>query len=841
MLLESFLQDIRIGLRVLIKEKSFCALAVFILALGICAVTTQFSIVNGVVLRGFSFPHADRQISLNFIDPTQTNAFGTQGQISAMDYEELRPNQKSFEMLAAYLSGSTVNVTAGPVPQRYTGAYVTEDFLRIIGVAPILGRDFTAADNKPGAPKTAIISHLIWQRDFASSPDVIGRAVRINGAAATIIGVMPKGFNFPTNEELWVPLFAEFPPRPRNDTRAISPAVIGLIKPGVTIDQAALEFGAFAKQFAAAYPDTNKQFATAEIETLRAAFTPNFIKNLMFGMLAICVLVLLIACINVMNMQFARATLRAKELAVRSSLGASRIRLIRQMLTESLLVAALGAVIGVAGSYWAVDFLSAVVRNLDQPPPSWITFDIDGVVLGFTVIATGVAAVVAGFVPAWMSSRANAAEALKEGGRGNTSRTINFLTRGLVIVQIMMTSFILVVSLLLAHSMRAQQTLDYGYDTEGVMTARMGLMDGEYPTPDARKVFYERLLRELGTSPEFAEVALTNRIRMTFVFSPPARTEIEGRTYPTDKDRPNVIVENISSAYFAALGIRILEGRAFTGDDLDTKQPVAIISAGFAKKFFGNESPVGRRLRTVANNGQLFGPWRTIVGVSANTRMSGPINFPNVEEFGYFLPIFAPVFGPVQTAPGAPQFCTVVVRPRGQTPASTLVSALQREVKKVNPNQPVYFVGTPKVNQAAFTAQNQIIIIMVGLFGVVAVVLASVGLYGIMSFSVNQRTQEFGVRMALGADAQRILRMVINQGAAQLVIGLGLGLGLTGALGFFGRSAIEASGQLFRTNPTDPITYFAVALLLVVVGFIATLVPARRATRVDPMIALRAE
>jgi predicted permease len=387
--------------------------------------------------------------------------------------------------------------------------------------------------------------------------------------------------------------------------------------------------------------------------------------------------------------------------------------------------------------------------------------------------------------------------------------------------------------------MRAQQNLDYGYDTEGVMTARMGLMEGEYPTADARRIFYEKLQRQLRASPEFVEVALTNRMRMTFVPSGPARTEIEGQAYPNDTDRPNVVVENVSGAYFATLGLRMLEGREFAEDDLDTKQPVAIVSSGFARKFFGHESPVGRRLRTVANNGKLFGPWRTIVGVAPNLRMTGPFNIPNVEEFGYYLPIFAPVFGPVQDAPSAPQFTTVAVRPRGQTPAGTLIAALQREVKLVNPNQPLYFVGTPKVNQAAFTAQNQIIVIMVGVFGFVAIVLASVGLYGVMSFSVNQRAQEFGVRMALGADATRILRMVLGQGFRQIGLGLGVGLGLTFLLAYSGRSQLQTF--FFQISPTDPSAYVIVGLLVAVVSLIAAVVPARRATRVDPMIALRAE
>ncbi len=837
MIIETFLHDLRIGLRVLIKERSFCALAVFILSLGICAVTTQFSVVNGVILRGFSFPNADRQMSLNFIDPTQTNAFGTQGQITAMDYEELRPIQKSFEMLAAYLQGSTVNVTAGPVPQRYTGGYVTEDFLRIIGVAPIMGRDFTAADNKPGAAKTAILSHRIWQRDFASAPDVVGRAVRINGAAATIIGVMPKGFQFPTNEEIWIPLFSEFPPRPRSDQRAIAPAVMGLIKPDVTIDQAILEFGAIAKRFAAAYPDTNKQFGTAEIKPLRAAFTPNFLKNLMLGMLAICVLVLLIACINVMNMQFARATLRAKELAIRSSLGATRIRLIRQMLTESLIIAALGAVIGVGASYWAVDFLTAVTRNLDNPPPSWITLDIDVTVLSFTVAATMVAAVVSGLVPAWLSSRASAAEVLKESGRGNTGRFVNVVTRGLVVVQIMMTSLILVASLLLARSMHAQQNIDYGYNTRGVMAARMGLMDGDYPTQAARRQFFDRLVRELRTYPEFEAVGLSNRFRM--VFSGNGPVEIEGREYKENKDRPNANFEQVTSGFFDVTGQKLVEGRAFTDNDTDQKMPVAIVNAAFAKKHFGNESAVGRRFRTVGNNGTQFNAWRTIVGVVSTVRMLGPFPIPNTDETGFYCPFYSSIFGPIPDEPFVNQFATVVVRPRGGIRADALATVLRREVNKVDGNLPLYFVETPATSQEGFIAQNRIIAGMVAVFGVVAVLLASVGLYGVMSFSVNQRAQEFGVRMALGADAERILRMVLGQGMRQLALGLGLGLGLTFLLAWFGRAQLQ--NFFFQVSPTDPLSYSVVGLLVAGVSLFAALLPARRATRIDPIVALRAE
>ena len=338
----------------------------------------MFSVVNGVMLRGFSFPTADRLISLNFIDPTSATFFGVNGQVFAKDYEELLPQQQSFEKLAAYLNGSTVNITVDGHPQRYTGAYVTEEFLRILGTPPMMGRDFTAADNQPNAAKVAIIGHAFWQRDFGGASDIVGKGFRLNGKAATIIGVMPQGFAFPTNEELWIPLFSEFPPRERNDPAANSPAVLGLLKPGVSLDQANAEATTIARRFAAAYPDTNKQFNTGQVQPLLETFTPRPLRGTLWTMLGFCVGVLLISCVNVMNMQFARATLRAKELAVRSSLGATRIRLIRQMLTESLLVAAIGAAAGMALAYASIDWLSATVRNLENPPPSWITFDVDG-------------------------------------------------------------------------------------------------------------------------------------------------------------------------------------------------------------------------------------------------------------------------------------------------------------------------------------------------------------------------------------------------------------------------------------------------------------------------------
>ena len=333
MIFETLLQDLRIGARVLLKEKGFCALAVIVLALGICGVATMYSVVNGTMLRGFSYPNANRLAGIQVIDVSQrnANANGFGGQIFTLDYEAMVEQQKSFDMLAAYIAGATVNMTVDGHPQRDTGAYVTSDFLRILGVAPVIGRNFEAADNRQGAEKVAIIGDQLWRRDFGGSRDVIGKNVNINGKPATIVGVMPPGFSFPVNEQVWLPLYSEYPPARRNDQNAQgnTPAVLGLIKSGIAFDQATAEFTTIARRLSQAFPDTNKKFDTAVVEPLIKTFTPPNIQGLLWIMMAFCTGILLIACVNVMNMQFARATVRGKELAIRSSLGATRIRLIR--------------------------------------------------------------------------------------------------------------------------------------------------------------------------------------------------------------------------------------------------------------------------------------------------------------------------------------------------------------------------------------------------------------------------------------------------------------------------------------------------------------------------------
>lgn len=830
MLLDSFLQDIRIGLRVLIKEKTFCILAVTVLALGICGVTTQFAVVNAFVLRGFSFPHPEELASVGLVDPKADDNQNNNGAgviPSSQDYEDLKAAQQSFAMMSGYLNGSTINVTYKNNPTRYTGGYVTEDFFRIIGVSPVLGRDFTADDNKPGAEKVTLIGNEIWQRDFNGDPNIVGQSVRINGKAATIIGVMPKNFKFPISEQLWVPLYNEFPIKPREDPSGLGPAILGRLKPGVSFDQANLEFAQLAGRLAKDYPKTNGQLTTASVQPLLKSFTGPQLRQMVYAMLGAVIVVLLIACVNVMNMQFGRAALRAKELAIRGALGATRWRLVRQMLTESLLVALLGAVVGVLLAHWAVGLLVRATSALPFPLPYWVSFTIDAKVLAFTIGAALTATVVSGLIPALLSARANPAEVMKEGGRGNSSRLVNVLTRVLVIGQIALTAGLLIAAAMQIKSVRNQTTVDYGYDEGAVYSARVALFEGDYPTSEARQQFFTRVLREVRNNPAFEEVAMTSRLRMTFGNF--GQYEVDGQTYVTDRDRPRGNSEAVSDGYFKALGLKMLEGRDFTIEDDDTKQPVAIVNTSFARKYFGRESAIGRRIRNF--NPAQPQPWRTIVGVVPDTLMQGTFN-QQTDSAGFYTPLLG--------VPPSPQFVTVVVKPHAGQNAETLGPALSRAVAQVDANLPIYFGGTPARLHDEMLGVNRITATLFSIFGVVAVVLAAVGLYGVMSFSVNQRTQEFGIRMALGADASRILGMVMKQGAWQLSIGLTIGVGLAALLlGVIGAAALR--NFLFKVDTRDPFIYCAVAALLAAVAAASSYVPARRATRVNPIVALRAE
>jgi predicted permease len=643
---------------------------------------------------------------------------------------------------------------------------------------------------------------------------------------------MPPNFKFPNFEELWTPLYNQFPPVPRGQlvigANNAAPAVVGRLKPGVSLDQANAEFVTLAAQLAREYPKTNQNFTSATVKPLADSLIGLQFRQTVWAMLAAVILVLLIACVNVMNMQFGRGALRAKELAIRGAMGATRWRLVRQMLTESLVVAVFGAVAGVLLAYWSVDLLTRVMDALPSGfgLPYWVRFSIDARVLAFVVGITLVATIGSGLIPALVSAHSNAADMMKEGGRGNSSRLVNIITRLLVIGQIALTAALLIGATLEIRSIRNQLQLDYGYDENAIYSARIALLEGAY-TEDGRREFFKRAVRELRANPQFQSVALTDRFRMTFAGR--GQYEVDGRSYPTDRDRPQGNFESVSDNYFSTLGLKILEGRDFTIDDTDAKQPVAIVNATFARKHWGNQSAVGHQVR-IFNPGQPQ-PWRTIVGVVPDTLMQGPFD-QQTDTGGFYMPLLG--------ASPPTQFCTIVVRPRAGLDAETLGPVLKKAVTQLDSDAPIYFPGTPARLHNENLSGNRIVVSLFVIFGAIAFVLSAVGLYGVMSFSVSQRTQEFGIRMALGADARRIFRMVMTQGAWQLLIGLVLGGGAAALLlGVLVAAALR--NILFKVNALDPAIYLAVAALLTIVAGISCLVPARRATRVDPVTALRYE
>jgi predicted permease len=815
------LSDLRIAWRGLFKERTFSLLAIFVLALGIGGVATQFSVINGMMLRLPAFPHAERLMSVSLVNTTQNRVLGG---ASIADYLDWQATQQSFEEIAVYAARLSINITYQDTPRRYGGVYVAHGFFRTLGVAPMLGRDFTEADDQPGAPKTVIISHGIWQTDFGGGSDVIGQSVQVNGRPGTVIGVMPPGFSFPLNEQLWAPIFTEFTPRPRTDPQAFGGAILGRLKPGVTKEQATAEFTASAKRFALEFPQTNKNFTAVQVAPFAESFLGPQLRQILFIMLGAVVVVLLIACVNVMNMQFARAARRTRDLAICSALGASRWRLLRQMLVESLMLSTFGAVGGSLFALWATDALLGQTRALRAPPPSWVTFDLDWRVLAVTILVTVGAAIFSGLVPAWLASHSSPLKLLREGGRGGTNRRANLIIRALVVLQIALTTALLIVSTFMVRSIVNQQRINWGYDTSTVLAARMTLFQADHPTPQALGQFYDRVLQNLRADPNFTAAALTTRFRLAI--SQTSNYEVDGLPPPDERAQPNAAIEAVSDGYFGALRMKMLDGRDFTSADTYDRPPVAIVNAAFAHRHFGNESPVGRRLRLPQGNNAM-GPWLTVVGVAPDTRMQGPYDG---QSDG------AGIFQPLAQAPQ--RWITIVVRGHGGAPV-TWAEPLRQAMARVDRNLPVYMVDTAASLIDATLAQNRLLASLFSIFGGGAMLLAAVGLYGVMSFAVSQRTNEYGIRMALGADTRLILQMILREGAMQLLLGLALGLSLAIVLVIVGDALME--NFLFQVSRADPLVWGSTIVLLTLVTLLACLAPALRATKVNPVEALRAE
>lgn len=824
--MDSLKRNLVFAVRILVKNPGFSLIAVIALALGIGSVTTMFSVINAAVIRGLPFEDSEE---LMFVKRWDRERQPWNTGIPVHDLQDINREQTSFESMAAWFGG-TVNVSVNNNPIRFNGARISHTWLDIIGIQPFMGRGFSASEDVPGAAPVLLLSHATWKRHFGGDPRILGKVASINGQLGTIIGVMPEDVRFPGREDVWIPLNSQIDWG--NINRGdMSLSVMARLKDGVSREQAEAEMTRFVMAFAREFPETHGDYLSASVEPIAGELLGDQTIRMMWIMLAMGGFVLLIACANVANLLLARSTLRSKELAIRSSLGASRFTIINQLLVESILLSFCGAVGGTGLALWATGRLQSYGEVMQLP--FWLTFDLDWRVLALVSLVTLVSGLLSGLVPAIKASRVSVTDILKDDTRTGSSVRMGVFSKGLVIVQVAISSILLILTVLMVRSVQNISNTDLHFDTEAVFTARMGLFDNAYPTPGERYRFFDNLKRNLAARPEITDVALYGRYRWSTIGIDWNRIQRDGADYASFEDMPMTTYERVTPEYFQTLGIEISQGRDFDETDTLEGRDVTIINQALADALFPGENPVGKRIkrepwpqqRAVMSAEELEAiPWLTIIGVGPNMAAQGIGNTTGAESRHYWIPLTEE-----QTA----TFMTVAARGPGDP--SQLRQVIREEVIKLDPALPIYADATPATIVKEDTTTPRILANIFKIFGFVAVFLASVGIYGVMSFSVNQRTMEFGIRSALGATAKNILTLVMRSGLGQFAIGLALGLG--GAF-YFSRLM---QNFLFEVSPQDPMNYLMVALIFTVVAVSAIIMPARRAARVDPGQALRYE
>jgi putative ABC transport system permease protein len=805
----SLVQDLRFGFRLALRQPGLTAIAVLALTLGIGLTTMMFSIIEGSMLRGLPFEGAERIAAVSSTDSTRPD--DERIPVFQHDFVEWREAQRSFEVFAAFYGG-TVNVSGSEArPERYDGAFMTASGFDVLRVRPLLGRTFVAADEQPGAPPVVVLGYPVWRDRFQQDPGVVGRSIRVNGRPTTIVGVMPEGFMFPMRQHIWVPLGLDVARLERGEGMPL--VAFGRLAEGVSYEQAQAELATLARRQAAEHPKTNEHRGVAVLPYIQAFFGSRVIGTL-YTMLGAVLGVLLIACANVANLLLARTATRSREIAVRTALGASRRRIVGQLLAESLALAMLGTALGLVVAHVGLILFSRSI--VDTQPPFWIDMRLNGAVLLFTAAITCVAAIASGIVPALQASRCDVNDVLKDEARGTSGFRLGRLSKALVVAEIAVSCGLLVAAGLAIRSIVNLYQTDYGFETASVFTARLGLFAADYPDEPARARFYDELLQRLETLPAARAAAITQALPATGGERP--AIAVEGRTYQADRDYPVSSRAAVSPGFFEAFGKQVVRGRDFSGADRAGAAPVAIVNQSFAAKFFPGEDPIGRRVRVGRSESRE--PWMTVVGVAPDLYMSGVEN--RVPE-GVYVPL----------AQHPPLFASLAVLAEGDP--MRLTSAVRAAVHGLDPDLPLYWVRTMSDTIAENNWHYRVFGSLFMAFGIAALFLAVVGLYGVTSFSVSRRTHELGVRMAMGADRRRVLGHVMRQGAAQLAMGLAVGVLIAAGLSQL------LTIMLFGVTPWDPVTFLTVIATLALAAVTAMLVPARRAMRIDPVIALRYE
>ncbi len=804
-------------LRALRKSPGFVAVAVFTIALGIGVNAAMFGIVNVVLLRPLPLGDAERVIALHLAKPGDNRHYGA---LSPAELADLRARQKSFEDLTSQAEGTVSISGPGGDPERVSGCTMAGAGGALLRVPTALGRWWTPDEDKPEAAPVVVIGYKIWETRFAADPAVLGRPLKINGTWATIIGVAPRGFRFATESDLWKPLRAEINDA-RRDNRGL--AVFGRLKPGVTPAAAEAELAAIARVWAKQFPDTNKELELT-VRPLRNWFVDDGTRRLLAIMLGAVLLVLLIACANVANLLLARAAVRQKEICVRAALGASRAQIVRLLLAEAFALATAGALLGLPLARGLIALLNYDLAKKSSGIPYWIVFDLDLAGLAYVVGLTFVTCLAAGLWPAWRASRADLNGVLKDGGRGATGFALSRFTRAMVVGEVALSAVLLVLSGLTIRTVIKMQTTPLGFETAGVFTCRIAVPELGYAERDKQARFFRDLLERLVARPEIAHAAYAD---MQPTWSNWMQVEFENRPRggPKGSGLPpqHAASTIVSDDYFATLGIALAQGRLFNERDASDAPRVAIVSTRFAEKNWPQESALGKRF--VFGYGLDVKPaeWMSVVGVVAPSFHGGfEQEDARVEQ----------VYVPYLQHGG--RYMTLFVKAR-TTDATALAAVVRETVRVLDADLPIYFVRTMDGMMADARFFKNLFAWIFGIFGGVALVLAGVGLYGVMSYSVSQRTSEIGVRMALGAEPFDVLTMILRQGAWQ--VGLGLALGLPAA--YFGGGTLAF--VLWGVQQGDVVTFASTAGVLGGVGFISCLMPALRALRVNPIEALRCE
>ena len=810
--MHSLLQDFRFGLRMLVKSPALSLIAVVTLALGIGLTTTVFSIVNAAIIKGLPFEQADEFVT---VDLANVERDINQMSLPIHDFETVLEQQTGFSEMAGFRFQTSNLSEPGERPERVRSAQVTGNLFGMLRVNAVLGRTIGMADAEPGSSPVAVIGYDVWQDRYRGQEDVLGRTVRVNGTPHTIVGVMPDGFEFPSNEQLWTPFADRAADFTRDGTRPFINAV-GRLKPDVSMDAAHSQLATVFHQLGQTYPETNEGF-TPTLNPYTKRFMGTEVYALLFTMLGAVLGVLLIASANVANLLLARAAVRTKEVAIRSALGASRLRVISQLLAEAMLIAAVGGVLGMGLGFLGVEWFKAAISV--DPPPFWITFDMDMTVLLFVVLVTGAAAMISGIVPALQASRADVNQVLNDEGRGSSSFRMGKFSGALVVTEIAVSCGLLVASGLMIKSVAALKTIDLPFATEDVFTARLNLLAEEYPDSASRIGFYDDLLPRLAAIPGVQGATLSDGLPATGNGS--RVFHVEGEAYATDRDYPTAREGIVTPGYFETFQTRVLQGRAFNTGDIQETLPVAVINSSFLRTFFPDGDGIGKRIRM--GRSETTAEWLTVVGVVPDMKMEG-IDNDDESPAGFYIPI---------AQSGVGTRVSIALRAVGDPMA--LTTAVQAKVAEIDPNLPIYDVLSMEEAIAQETWFYHTFGTLFMAFGFVALFLAAVGLYGVMSFAVTQRRTEMGVRMALGAQTNSLVGLVMRKGAIQLAIGLVIGL----VLALLTAKPLEI--VLYGVNARDPMVFGVIVATLTITGLAASFIPARRVTRVDPATALHAE